>query len=58
MTAPKLLNTVWLMHTADGFFYPITPSEKCKPSDHGELNPHVTKITDAEGKTIWERVLQ
>lgn len=58
MTAPKLLNTVWLMHTVDGLFYPIQPSDRCKPSDHAELNPHVVKISNADGETIWERTLQ
>ena len=58
MTASKLLDTVWLMHTQDGLFYPIQPSDRCKPEDHARLNPHVAKISDAEGATIWERTLQ
>ena len=57
MTAPELLNTIWVMHTANGF-YPIQPSVRCKPADHAQLNPHVIKITNAEGETIWERTLQ
>lgn len=56
MSAPELLNTIWVMHTASGF-YPIQPSERCKPADHAQLNPHVIKITNAEGETIWERTL-
>jgi len=51
---PKLLNTVWIMRTKDGF-YPIQPSERCKPEDHGRLNPHVTSIEDANGVTLWKR---
>lgn len=51
----KLLPTVWIMHTADGFFYPIQPSEKCRPEDHGRLNPHVARIEDRNGKILWER---
>jgi len=57
MNAPELLNTIWVMHTANGF-YPIQPSVRCKPADHAQLNPHVIKITNAEGETIWERTLQ
>ena len=50
----KLRQTFWIMRTADGF-YPIQPSVKCKPEDHGELNPHVMSIEDEDGKTIWRR---
>ena len=50
----KLLDTVWIMKTEDGF-YPIQPSEKCTPEDHGKLNPHVVEIEDADGKVIWRR---
>lgn len=51
---PNVLNTVWIMRTKDGF-YPIQPSERCKPEDHGRLNPHVTSIEDANGVTLWKR---
>ena len=53
----KLLPTLWLMHTKD-HFYPIQPSEICKPEDHGRLNDHVIRITDIHGAVIWERVIQ
>jgi hypothetical protein len=49
-----LKDTVWIMHTEKGF-YPIQPSIFCKPKDHGDLNHHVIKITDADGKVIWRR---
>lgn len=52
--AVTLLPTVWIMRTADGW-YPIQPSSKCKPEDHGALNPHVIAIEDAEGKVLWKR---
>jgi hypothetical protein len=55
--AAKLLPTVWIMHTADGF-YPIQPSDRCKPEDHGRLNDHVLRITDESGTTIWQRAIQ
>lgn len=51
---PRLLLTLWLMRTADGF-YPIQPSERCRPEDHGRLNPHVMSIEDMDGKTLWKR---
>lgn len=47
----------WIMHTTDGW-YPIQPSERCRPEDHGRLNPHVLKIEDALGNVLWERVKQ
>lgn len=55
--AAYLLPTVWTMRTADGW-YPIQPSNLCKPEDHGRLNDHVIRIEDAEGNTIWERSVQ
>jgi len=51
----QLLDTVWIMRTYDGYFYPVQPSELCKPEDHGELNSHVKSIEDVEGNVIWER---
>ncbi len=54
MTEARLLPTVWIMRTKDGF-YPIQPSSLCKPEDHGELNPHVVAIEDAEGNVLWKR---
>jgi len=54
MTENKLRQTFWIMRTDDGF-YPIQPSMKCKPEDHGELNPHVMSIEDEDGKVIWRR---
>lgn len=54
MTASALLDTVWIMRTANGF-YPIQPSILCKPEDHGAINPHVLSIEDAQGRVIWER---
>jgi hypothetical protein len=51
----KLLPTMWIMRTADGFWYPIQPSEKCKPEDHGRINPHVIAIEDAAGVVLWKR---
>jgi hypothetical protein len=53
----KLLDTIWIMRTKDGF-YPIQPSEKCKPEDHGRLNDHVQKIEDVNGIVLWERTVQ
>jgi len=47
---PKLLGTIWLMQTKDGF-YPIQPSERCKPEDHGNLNDHIMMISNIEGKS-------
>ena len=54
MMAAHLLPTVWIMHTADGW-YPIQPSSRCKAEDHGRLNPHVVRIEDAEGNVLWTR---
>jgi hypothetical protein len=51
----SLLPTVWIMRTADGGFYPIQPSDKCKPEDHGRLNDHVVSIEDLEGNVLWKR---
>lgn len=56
-TKLKLLPTVWLMFTKDGF-YPIQPSTKCKPEDHGRINDHVIRIEDVNGKVLWERTIQ
>ena len=50
MTEP----VIWIMRTADGF-YPIVPSEKCRPEDHGRLNDHVIRIEDTRGNVLWER---
>lgn len=50
----KLQNTLWIMKTADGF-YPIQPSVKCKPEDHGELNHHILSIEDINGNVLWKR---
>jgi hypothetical protein len=54
---PKLLDTVWLMHTKDGF-YPIQPSELCKPEDHGKINDHIMMISNLEGDILWKRPIQ
>jgi hypothetical protein len=54
---PKLLDTVWLMHTKDGF-YPIQPSEKCRPEDQGNLNDHIMMISNMDGKILWKRSIQ
>lgn len=54
MANAQLLPTLWLMHTEDGF-YPIQPSDKCKPEDHGALNDHVMMITDIDGSILWQR---
>lgn len=54
MTEAKLLPTVWIMRTQD-HWYPIQPSDRCKPEDHGRLNPHVLRIEDGAGKVLWER---
>jgi hypothetical protein len=50
-----MLNEVWIMKTKDGW-YPVTPSKKCKPEDHGKLNPHVISIEDERGNVIWTRI--
>jgi hypothetical protein len=52
--AAELLPTIWIMHTADGW-YPIQPSTRCKPEDHAALNPHVIRIEDASGNVLWDR---
>ena len=54
----ELLPTVWVMITRDGHFYPIQPSDECKPEDHGELNDHVIRIEDIDGNTLWKRAMQ
>lgn len=54
----KMLDTVWVMRTSDGW-YPITPTEICRPEDHGRLNPHVKSIEDGRtGKLLWFRADQ
>ncbi|MNL55924.1 hypothetical protein D3C87_1793740 [compost metagenome] len=50
-----LLPTVWIMRTVACGFYPIQPSDKCKPEDHGRLNDHVVSIEDLEGNVLWKR---
>lgn len=55
--AAALLPTIWVMRTKDGF-YPIQPSDKCKPEDHGRLNDHVMSIEDINGVVIWRRSIQ
>lgn len=54
MTEAKLTPTVWIMKVKNGF-YPIQPSDHCKPETHGKLNPHVLSIEDAEGNVLWKR---
>lgn len=54
----KILPAVWIMCTHDGYFYPIQPSEKCTPEDHGNLNDHVVRIEDIDGNVLWERMHQ
>lgn len=54
----KLKNTIWIMHTKDGHFYPIQPSEKCTPEAHGNLNDHVASIEDLNGNVLWKRTVQ
>jgi hypothetical protein len=51
----KLKDEVWIMRTYDGMFYPVQPSEMCKPEEHGQLNPHVKSIEDTYGNVLWER---
>lgn len=48
--------TIWIMKTADGW-YPIQPSAKCKPEDHGRLNDHILSIEDMDGNVLWKRAL-
>ena len=54
----RLLPTLWIMKTIDGHFYPIQPSDRCKPEDHGRLNDHVRSIEDMDGNVLWERLPQ
>ncbi|NSZ73912.1 DUF1653 domain-containing protein [Agrobacterium tumefaciens] len=54
----SLLPTVWIMRTVDGGFYPIQPTDKCKPEDHGKLNDHVVSIEDIDGNALWKRSAQ
>lgn len=51
----KLLPTVWIMKTKDGF-YLIQPTEKCRPEDYGAINNHVMSIEYIDGNVVWERV--
>ncbi|QNP81170.1 hypothetical protein [Agrobacterium tumefaciens] len=51
----SFLPTVWIMRTVACGFYPIQPSDKCKPEDHGRLNDHVVSIEDLEGNVLWRR---
>lgn len=51
----QLLPTIWIMRTVDNNWYPIQPSEKCKPEDHGRLNNHIVSIEDAAGGVLWQR---
>lgn len=53
----KLLPTIWIMRTARGW-YPIQPSDHCKPEDHGRLNDHIVSIEDRDGKVLWRRSVQ
>lgn len=53
----ELMPTLWIMRTKDGF-YPIQPSTKCRPEDHGRLNDHVVRIEDMDGNVLWERAIQ
>jgi len=53
----ELLPTVWIMKTADNMYYPVQPSQNCKPEDHGKLNPHVISIEDIDGNVLWTRLL-
>lgn len=57
MESFELLPTVWVMFTATGF-YPIQPSNLCTPEAHAELNDHITRIEDAQGRVLWRRALQ
>jgi hypothetical protein len=57
-TEPRLLPTVWIMFTVTGGWYPIRPSERCRPEDHGRLNDHVVRIEDPSGTVLWERTKQ
>lgn len=58
MTDRNDIPRVWLM-ICDKGWYPIEPSEKCKPEDHGNLNDHVNEIKDAmTGETLWKRAAQ
>lgn len=58
MATETPLPTTWIMRTRDGYFYPIQPSTKCKPEDHGRLNDHVTLIEDISGRVLWRRPVQ
>lgn len=53
----RLLPTIWIMRTKDGW-YPVQPSTKCKPEDHGKLNDHVVQIEDRDGNVLWKRSIQ
>ena len=50
----SLLPVVWIMVTDTGF-YPIQPSDRCEPADHGAPNPHVKEIRDMDDMVIWKR---
>lgn len=51
---PEMLDEIWIMRCA-GFWYPVQPSRRCKPEDHGALNDHILSIEDAEGNVLWKR---
>ncbi len=54
-----MMPIIWIMHTVDGRFYIIEPTPLCHPQDHGRLNDHVIKITEAlTGEVLWERTEQ
>jgi hypothetical protein len=46
---------IWIMRVANGDWYPIEPSDRCKPEDHGRINPHVSQIEDMAGNVLWKR---
>jgi hypothetical protein len=50
-----LLKAFWIMRVKGGHWYTIQPSERCKPEDHGAINPHVVQIEDESGAVIWRR---
>ena len=52
----RLSGEVWVMKTKDGW-YPIEPSVKCKPEDHGRLNDHVIQIETLDGRVLWKRTV-
>jgi hypothetical protein len=56
-----LYYTILIMFTKDGF-YPVEVfyemSLEQQAAKHGELNEHVVRVEDMDGKVLWTRQIQ